>query len=86
MENMGELKPVSLLTYIPPLAWNTTDSLPVLMQPLMRSKVPALTILYINRRVRGSTACSWRKERETERDRDRERQRERDRDRESVFI
>lgn len=45
--------------HLPPLAWKTTDSFPVLMQPLMFSSTPAFTILYISRRVRGSTACSW---------------------------
>lgn len=46
-------------THLPPSAWKTTDSFPVLMQPLMFSSTPAFTILYISRRVRGSTACSW---------------------------
>uniref|UniRef100_A0A3P9NZ04 Uncharacterized protein n=1 Tax=Poecilia reticulata TaxID=8081 RepID=A0A3P9NZ04_POERE len=34
--------------HLPPSAWNTTDSLPVLMQPLMFSRTPLFTILYMN--------------------------------------
>lgn len=45
-------------THLPPLAWNTTDSFPVLIQPLMFSSIPEFTILYMSSLVLGSTACS----------------------------
>lgn len=53
-------------TYFPPYAWKTTDSFPVLMQPVMVSSIPALTILYRSKRVLGSTAFSYSQEMNTQ--------------------
>lgn len=53
-------------TYFPPYAWKTTDSFPVLTQPVMVSSIPELTILYISKRVLGSTAFSYKQEMNTQ--------------------
>lgn len=50
---------IKITIYLPPYAWNTTDSFPVLMHPVMVSSNPELTILYRSRRVLGSTAFSY---------------------------
>ena len=45
--------------YLPPLAWNTRDSLPPAMTPPMDSRMPLFTSLNRITRVLGSTTCSW---------------------------
>ena len=47
-----------ILSYLPPSAWYTQASFPVLMQPLISVSMPESTILKSSSRVLGSRACS----------------------------